>query len=172
MATPWTFPRQLSQHAEPDTETVHIPWHGDFTQPLILNSTIIETAGNLYHIARSPKHDIRNKTWFLKATKFNFSSLPNEIQGIEMKLTSNRRGRIVDECVQLCFNDDLLGKNKADLDLSPEKIYGSPTDKWETKLTATEIADQNFGIMLRFQSHPKWPHRDPIIIYGIELRIH
>jgi hypothetical protein len=163
MTTAWISPTTFSQYPEEGAELVHIPW----------DRTLTSTDGCLEHIARSPKQDIRTKTYYLKATGFNFSNLPTTISGIEVRLTMNRRGRITDDTVDLIVANQALGNNKASLDLSPIKIYGSATDLWSTKnLTLLDVIDSNFGVLFRFQSHPHWPHKDAAFINAVELRIH
>ena len=56
--------------------------------------------------------------------------------------------------------------------MDPEKVYGGENDTWETTLSAQNINDPTFGITLRFQSHPNWPHKSSPIINAVELRIH
>ena len=84
----------------------------------------------------------------------------------------NRLGRITDETVQLCRNNELIGDNHASLNLDLIKIYGSDTDNWNTNLTMSNIQNSSFGVVLRFQSHPNWPHKSSPLIDAVELRIH
>jgi hypothetical protein len=112
------------------------------------------------------------KTWYLQFTGFNFTNLPAHITGIETKIVAQRHGRITDETVQLCNKGVPIGINKGDFDLSPQKIYGGETELWGTGLTADSINDPTFGVLLRFQSHPHWPHKDTAFLYSVEVRIH
>jgi hypothetical protein len=132
----------------------------------------IRTTKDLLHIARDPRHDILQKTYFLKLTGFNFFDFTGPILGVEARLVMNRGGRITDETIQLCLNDNLIGKNMATLDLDVDKIYGSENDSWGINLNMTDIENPSFGIVLRFQSHPRWPHKTSPLIDAVELRIH
>lgn len=173
MATFWTSPTRISQYCETGAELVHISWNNlDIEKISSTNKISIGTNGSLYHIARSPKHDSLTKTYFMKLTGFNFQNLPVSVSGIEMRLNSNRRGRIVDDTIQLIYNNEYIGDNKAIAEIKPIHIYGSSTDHWNTSISISDVQDINFGIVLRFKSHPKWPHNDPMFIDSVELRIH
>lgn len=161
MTTEWTNPATLLQYAEEGAESVHVPW----------DDTLTSTNGSLEHIARSPKRNIRTKTYYLKATGFNFQNLPETISGIELRLSVKRRGRVTDETISLVTNDQ-TSENRATLDLSPTKLYGGEADLWELRNLTQEDLDSNFGILIRFQAHPQWPHKDPAFIDAVELRIH
>ena len=137
MTTAWTSPTIITQYAEEGAESVHVPW--------VNTSMPLSTNGSLEHIARSPKHDIRTKTYYLKFTGFNFENLPQTISGIELKLDVSRRGRVTDETVDLWAMENLL---------------------------LTDVEDNNFGVVIRFQSHPHWPHKDHAFVNAVELRIH
>lgn len=174
MSTNWALPLSVVQYAESGAEDRHISWNDErnFSSIKTKDGSHTKTNRDLLHIARDPKHDIIEKTYYLKLTNFQFSSVPASISGIEVKITMNRFGRITDDTIQLCLNDNLIGQNFADLDLSPIKIYGSQTDLWMTSLTSANISDSSFGIALRFQSHPKWPHKSSALIDAVEIRVH
>jgi hypothetical protein len=173
MTTKWTFPTLCSQYAEEGAENFHIPWDSSSFSSIRSNdSNSLGTMGTLEHSARSPKTDVTNKTYFLKITGFNFIQLPTSLSGIELRLIMNRGGRVTDETVSLCINDTLIGTNNADLDLNPLKVYGSETNLWDTNLTIADVTDPSFGVILRFKSHPHWPHRTGAFIDAVELRIH
>jgi hypothetical protein len=90
-----------------------------------------------------------------------------------MRLTAKRYGRVVDETVQLHTNDAVIGENRAVITTLPTMIYGGETDTWGAgALTATDLRNSSFGVLLRFQSHPHWPHRSPIYLDAVEIRIH
>ena len=84
----------------------------------------------------------------------------------------NRLGRITDETIQLCYNNESIGDNHASLALDLTKYYGGDTNKWNTNLTMTDIQNSSFGVILRFQSHPDWPHKNSPLIEAVQLRIH
>jgi hypothetical protein len=172
--TPWTLPTTVVQYAESGAENYDISWDSDtdFREIKTADQTYIRTVKDLLHIARSPKLDVTMKTWYLQCTGFNFVNLPDTVTGIELQLTGNRRGRITDETIQLCLQDQGIGKNQGNFDLSPKKIYGSMTDLWETQLTKIDIQNPTFGVLIRLQSHPHWPHKDSAFLSSVELRIY
>ena len=89
-----------------------------------------------------------------------------------MRLTMNRYGRISDETIQLCLNDQLIGDNQTNVGLDPIKIYGNDTDKWNAMITLADVQHPSFGVILRFRSHPNWPHKSTPLVDSVELRIH
>lgn len=175
MATDWTNPQLISQYSEPGAENIHLRWDDSngFAGIKTANGTSVGTIGELFHIARSPKPDLTNKTYFIKCTGYNFYLLPESISGIELKIISRRAGRVTDDMIMLTYNDDLLGLNQARLEINPIMVYGGETNLWGSNLiTRSVIEDSSFGIVLRFQNHPSWPHRDPMDLMSVQLRIH
>lgn len=174
MPTPWTLPNSITQYAETGAEDRHVSWLeiDNFSALKNLDKRSIKTTRDLVHIARDPKHDLTEKTYYLKVTNFNFVQLPQIISGIELKISMNRFGRITDDEIYLCFNESVIGQNQASLTLDPIKIYGNSTELWNTSLTVADVKNASFGCIVRFQSHPKWPHKSSVLIDAIEIRIH
>lgn len=174
MTTEWTLPNTITQYAEVGGEDAHVSWLevDNFSSLKGVDNKSVRTTRDLLHIAREPRHDTTEKTYYLKITNFNFTRLPQTLSGIELKISMNRVGRITDDTVQLCLNNDLKGLNHASPDLSLIKVYGSETDMWETNLNMQDIQHPSFGIVLRFQSHPYWPHKSTPLVDSVELRIH
>ena len=174
MASNWALPRLISQYAETEAENAHVSWLevDNFSSLKFKDSKHIRTSRDLLHIARDPKTDIKEKTYFLKLTNFNFDNIPSILTGIEVKITMNRFGRITDDTVQLILNDNHIGDNLADLDLAPIKTYGNSTTLWNTNISASNVLNNTFGIILRFQSHPRWPHKASPLIDTVEIRLH
>lgn len=174
MTSNWALPTIITQYAEETAEDDHISWVevDNFSGLKSIDGRSIKTSRDLLHIAREPRHDIREKTYFLKITGFNFNDVPETISGIEARITSNRYGRITDETIQLTLNDTVIGDNQASLDLNPIKIYGGQDNIWNTNLTTAGILNSSFGLVLRFQSHPRWPHKNSIMLDSVEVRIH
>ena len=176
MTTIWTLPTIISQYDEPgapvDDEMSNVAWDdsSNFQELLNIGNSLL-TKKNLQHIARSPKYDLRNNTYFISLSGFNFVNLPNILSGISLKVTANRRGRISDDTIQLSLNGELIGDNYAGTNLDPIQIYGSSTDLWKTNLTITDIKNPEFGVILRFRAHPKWPHSDGMYLDAVELQI-
>jgi hypothetical protein len=175
MTTEWTVPANIIQYVEPGGESVHIPWDDSRGFDVLKSADIrgVRSLGQLSHIARSPKHDILNKTYYIRATGFDFYNLPEVLSGIELLLLVNRYGRVTDDTVELVLGGESVGENQASLSIAPEKIYGGPTNLWNVKnLSVNDLRDSSFGIVIRFSSHPHWPHKDPVIIGGVRMRIH
>ena len=174
MTSNWALPRNVTQYTEPDADDHHVPWIDvdNFDAIKYTDARSIKTSRDLLHIAKQPRHDLVEKTYFLKITGFNFINLPDVLSGIELRLSMQRSGRISDETIQLCLDNDLLGDNQTNFSLNPIKIYGGETDIWNTKLTIANIQNPNFGVVLRFRSHPDWPHKSTACIECVELRVH
>jgi hypothetical protein len=174
MITNWTLPTNVIQYAEEGGEEAHILWMetDNFHGLKDLDGKSVRTTRDLVHIARDPRHDILQKTYYLKLTGFNFANLPDTLSGIEMRLSINRYGRITDDTIQLCSANGLIGENQASLNLDTKKIYGSDSSIWNSNLDMTQIQDPLFGVVIRFQSHPSWPHRSSPLIDAVELRIY
>lgn len=179
MTTSWTRPTTIRQYSEADT---NIAWRDEqFFELLSASSGSCITVEPLLHIARSPKTDLIFKTWYLELTGFNFTNLPETISGISAIISMDRGGRIIDETIQLTFQGELIGDNRpagimnpitrASL-LAPITNYGSVTDTWDIKnLTLDMVTDPSFGITVRYQSHPHWPHRTAPALRSIQLQI-
>lgn len=174
MTSNWALPTQVFQYAESGAEGFHVSWRevDNFYSLKNLDGKSIQTERDLLHIARDPKKDILEKTYYLRLTGFNFLNVPSSIAGIEVKLTMNRFGRITDDTVQLCLNNELIGENRANLLLDPIKTYGNENDLWETTVLNSDVLNSSFGIILRFQSHPRWPHKSTPMIDSVQIRIH
>ena len=171
--TTWNYPTAVSQYAEPGAELVHINWNEkQFNALASPGAHSLSSNGPLVHLARSPKVDYTNKTYYLVAKGFNFSNIPNTISGIELRLNANRRGRITDETIQLLVNGQPVGDNQATLNVDPIKTYGSNTNLWGLDGLLAENINEEFGVLIRFCSHPHWPHRDGININSVELQIY
>lgn len=174
MTSNWALPTIITQYAEEGAEDAHISWNdiNGFSSLKNLDGKFIKTTSDLVHIAREPRHDITQKTYFLRITGFNFINLPAVVSGIEMKLTMNRFGRITDDTVQLCIDNNVIGDNQATLDLNPIKTYGSQTSVWGSNLTISDVQNSSFGITLRFKSHPRWPHKSSAMIDSVQVRVY
>ena len=177
MTTYWTTPTNINQYAEAGAEEAHIGWN------IISNRNPILTIKPLLHIARQPKNDITMKTYFLSFTGYNFENLPETITGINCRVNMNRHGRIADETIQLTYQGNLIGSNQCmpafdphnhASTLSPITVYGGDISNWEVKdgIGLSTITDTSFGIVLRFRSHPAWPHTTTPQINAVEIQIY
>jgi len=170
MPTQWTYPTIISQYAEVEQ---HIPWtESKFDLIKSNDGQYLTTTKELLHISNFTTNDIKMKTHYLFVSGFNFVGLPNIINGIEAEISILRGGRITDETVQLMFNNEFISDNKADFQLDSVKIYGSNIDMWGTENTIIpDFSDPLFGIGVRYQSHPSWPHRESPKLDYIRLRV-
>ena len=174
MNSNWALPTSISQYAEPGAEDHHVSWIGDnnFQGLTQTYDGYVETSRDLLHIAKQPNHDLVEKTYFLKITGFTFNNLPDVVSGIEMKLTMRRNGRISDETIQLYLDNDVIGDNQASRSLNPVNTYGGENNNWNTNLSIADIQNPTFGVLLRFRSHPSWPHKSSALVDAVEIRIH
>ena len=175
-------PTIVTQYAE--DEATQIQWQIDnlnfLSSPGIGG---VSTVKPLLHIARSPKYDYKNQTWSISCTGFNFNTVPDVISGVSAIIAMNRGGRITDDIIQLCYQGQLIGENKAQPAyimtanqdqslLHPTTVYGGDLDLWKVDdLTANMVTDLSFGIVARYKSHPSWPHSTSPILYSISLQI-
>lgn len=174
MTTNWALPKTIDQYAESGAEALDVSWQevDNFNALKYVNGKYIKTERDIVHIARDPKHDIKEKTYFLRLRNFNFENIPGTISGLEVKVSMNRYGRIFDDTIQLSLNNDLIGNNFAGTDLLPVTIYGNNSEKWNTTLTKTDLQDPTFGVVLRYKSHPNWPHKNSALVDSVQIRVH
>ena len=124
------------------------------------------TVRPLLHRSNSATGGLRDKTWAITCTNFNMNDLPEVITGLQLDLSGQRNGRIIDETIQLTYQGQPIGNNnflyvldsEGHFYLNNQTSYGGPTDLWGVELTPTILQDPSFGIILKFQSHPYYPH--------------
>jgi hypothetical protein len=184
--TPWAFPTTISQITESDA---HIAWDSAGLSYIRFDdASYLRTVKTLQHIPNSFAGDRGMKTWYVLASGFNFKLIPPKITGIIVELKTDRGGRITDDTVQLrtvstwTGYTGAVGDNKANADLGQKKFYGGTMDLWgwdrigytgsllDTVLRQV-ILTPNFGIALRFQSHPFWPHNSTPMIDYVRIRL-
>lgn len=172
-------PSNVEQVSEaPDQE---IGWHQSPTTNLgYLLDSRWTTVSSLSHLANPACGDLRNKTWALKCTGFQMTALPDVITGLQLDINGQRNGRIVDEIIQLTYLGNPIGSNNFEyvtdseghLKITNETQYGGSTDLWGTELTPTMLQDPSFGVILKFQSHPYYPHRCGITVDSVWLTVY
>lgn len=178
-----TMPTLVTQHAE--DESTQIQWDPNNLHILLsASASSLSTVKPLMHIARSPKYDLTDTTWYIACTGFNFSNVPNIISGVTANININRGGRIADDTIQLVYQGEVIGVNQAqpafihtssqDKSLMELKaVYGGENNNWGVDgLTKEMVQDSTFGIVLRYKSHPAWPHKTSPILYSVQLQIH
>ena len=166
MPTKWSYPNTVTQYAESD---VHIPWLNVDENFDEIN--LVRSSKDLVHIANSMMNDYKTKTYFLVCTEFDWVNLPENPTGIELYVNVRRTGRITDDTVQLYLNQP-LGNNLADFQIADIKVYGGETELWGIEgLTKEMIDDPEFGIVLRYQSHPTMPHQTAPYMTHVQMRV-
>ena len=172
MTTQWYYPQTIAQYAEVEQ---HVSWTGEENNYVYLRNadlSYISTTKELLHIANPTTHDLVMKTAYLYLTDFRLAGLPDVISGVQLEVNMRRGGRITDETIQLRYNDEFIGRNSANMPLNDVTLYGSETDLWELdNLTPSILSDPSFGVGIRYQSHPAWPHREHPMINYIRLRV-
>ena len=137
-----------------------------------------KTERDLVHYANLATGDQRTKTVGLRCTGFNIPTY-DRINGIQLRVIAQRQGRIVDETVQLTYNGGTIGKNnfvyrtdsEGHLKLTNDTVYGSDSDLWEADLTPAVVSDLSFGVLLRFQSHPYYPHKQTMYLDSVFMEV-
>jgi hypothetical protein len=171
MTTNWAFAGTIIQEAEVEQ---HARWRGEDTGFSGIKSDLygaINTESDLYHVANPSVNNRKTKTYYLYLTNFNLINVPETISGVEVIIAMNRKGRVTDETVQLRYNNEFIGYNQADFKLDLIKLYGSDTNTWNAEITQSMVLDSSFGVGIRFQSHPSWPHKDTPVIDYVKLRV-
>ena len=177
---PQTFtPTVVVQQSENPTQ--EIGWLSSPTANIgNLLQSVWRTERDLTHFANPATGDLRSRTQSLVCTNFNISDLPEVITGIQVNISAQRGGRVVDEVIQLTYQDSVMGKNKVNymtdseghLPITNESVYGGPTDLWAVELTPDMLRDPSFGVSLKFQSHPYYPHRCGMMLYAVSLTVY
>jgi hypothetical protein len=176
ITSPWALSQTVIQFSE-DPSNVAWDDSGNFVYVKSYDKSYIKTVTPMSHIANSFGGDRRQKTNFLYFTNFKFKNIPIEVTGLEAKILMNRGGRITDDTVQLRYKDQWIGKNYAISSLGMINWYGGWTDTWGVDLKALGdidvnalINDPSFGIGIRYQSHPQYPHFVSPMIEYVSLR--
>jgi len=91
------------------------------------------------------------------------------INGIEVKVLSDKESRIKDSVIQLAQAGSLIGSNKADADAGNVHTYGGSTDTWGTSLTYNDLS--SLQVALKYSSGTI-PHKDSVYVYSVQLKIY
>lgn len=177
----WFSPLSITQNLSEAPPA--ITWQDDWGE---LNSFPISITQDLTHFANSggpgpAMTDIRQKTTMLTFSNFNItmSTIPDTITGIEMMLNIQRNGRVADCDIFLSYQGNNLGLTQVNWsqDETGHLIYfnvndyGGDGNLWGLEsIDPSILLDPTFGINLRLQSHPFYPHRCGCRIYGMTLR--
>ena len=100
---------------------------------------------------------------------FDFFPVTTTVDGIEVKVLSNKDSRIVDSIVQLAQSGSVIGSNKANADAGEIYTYGNSTNLWGATLTYSDLS--TLQVALKYKSG-SIPHRDTSHVYSVQLKIH
>lgn len=150
------------------------------TDPDFLLQKRWRTVKPLVHRANSATGAIRNSTYSLICTEFNMSELPDTITGIELYIQAQRNGRISDYQIQLTHENLPIGENNFKYITDTEghflllnnTVYGGPDDTWGAEITKEMLQDPSFGVILKFQSHPYYPHSCGMIVEAVSITVY
>lgn len=182
MASYLVTPTIITQSAE---SPAHVAWKetdGKLYYLKHFDEQMTNTVGPLFHTANPYAGDRTMKTWYLNFSGFKFiwpqgaTSPTLPITGFEVVVKSQRSGRIVDDTVQIISKDKVIGNNYASINLGMTKIYGGFQDTWGLTFANNNdvlamVLDPTFGVVVRFQSHPSWPHREVPGIDTVLIRL-
>lgn len=138
------------------------------------------TVKPLVHISNPACGDIGSQTVSLVCTNLNATELPDVITGISLRVSGQRNGRVVDKQIQLTYQGNTIGENKVDYEtdseghifLSNDTTYGGETDLWGVELTKEMIQDPSFGVILKFQNHPFYPHSCGMLLETVSITVY
>lgn len=187
--TPFYAPSNIAQveHFNSVTGQPSINWN--HSELAINTNSYAVTQSGLYTISGMWQEKFRSETSELWCTGIPFPQQEGTISGIEVQLNVHRVARVQDLVIQLTLNGELIGENRAsdinpvqsnmytgDYDIAPTPnsdyhVYGSDTDMWGTTLTAADINDASFGVVISFQSNSVMPHRDLVYVDQLAVRI-
>jgi hypothetical protein len=172
MPTNWSYPTTITQVSEVDT---HIPWDasGGFAYLRSPDGQFTRTTQPLVHTPNSFSGDRTMKTSYLNLIGFKFN-VQDVVTGIQVAVHSDRKGRIIDDTVQLRSKGNVIGNNKATRSIIALKNYGGQ-DPWgldfSNTTTVALLTTSTFGISIRMQSHPSWPHCESPGIDFVAIRL-
>jgi hypothetical protein len=189
MITPFYNPTTISQVSIPNeiTGIPSIDWN--FNPTTISPNVYALTKKPLYTISGMWMERFLSNTSQLWCTGFNISNTSSAVLGIELALTVHRASRIEDLIIQLTLKGNLIGNNLASLDnpvqssmytgdntvptpVGDSHIYGGSSNLWGTTgLTAADISDPTFGVVVSFKSNPIYPHSDLAYVDQASIRI-
>jgi hypothetical protein len=187
--TSFIFPATVNQVSIPNEITGwnSIPWHN--LDLVVSTDSYASTTEGLYTISGLWMEKFLTNTNQIWLTNFHIPNTGRTIAGIEFQLNVKRLARIEDLIVQLTYDGDLIGDNRAstinpvqsnmytgDFDAPPVpladyNIYGSPTDLWGATITNAMLSDPSFGVVVSLKSNQIYPHRDLALVNQVALRI-
>jgi hypothetical protein len=137
-----------------------------------------QTVRNIRHISNSSVGAVRERTWFINFLHFKVDeTLPNVITGIKLITKCRRRGRVFDETIAIRYGGNIVSDNKTSYISDVEQhlynndimTYGGEGDLWGAVITSDMVRDPSWGITMRFQAHPMYPHNDGMQVDQVQI---
>jgi len=168
------------------THNSSIDWDG--LEFIVTQDSFARSKKPLYTIPGFWMEKFLSNTSQVVLTNFNIPA-GTTLTGIEFQLGIQRAGRIEDLQIQLTLNGDLVGDNLASrvnpvqsdmytgdftTPLNPVgdyNIYGGPQDLWGTTLTASDVINPTFGVVIAFKSNQIYPHSDLAYVNQVAVRV-
>ncbi len=95
---------------------------------------------------------------------------PGTVTGIELELEITRLARVQDKTIQIWYNGQQLGRNRADLAAADLHIYGSSSDLWDAN--GVDYTSDQFGFIIDLQPHTQYPSSNTVYLRRLILRLH
>jgi hypothetical protein len=171
------YPQSATQHS--DHPDIDIAWaHYPVSYENYLLNSRWKTVAPLKHRSNPASGDLTDSTWSIICTKFQIPTL-EYISGLQLTVNAQRNGRIVDDTIQLTYQGSPIGANNFSYTLDSdghflllnETVYGDETDQWGVELTPEMVSDESFGVILKFQSHPFYPHSCDMFVDSVSLTV-
>lgn len=94
---------------------------------------------------------------------------PGTVQGIELELEITRLARVQDKTIQLWYQGQAVGRNRADLSAGDLHVYGGNSDLWDA---AVDVTDSSFGFLIDLQPHTLYPSSNLVYLRRVKLRLY
>ena len=171
------YPTTVTQTGE-EPNVAWIGTGGDGSNLISIDKKI-RTSKELKHISNPASGDLRDSTYTLVYTGFQISEL-SAVNGVVLRVVAQRNGRIADNTIQLTYQGSAIGQNnfyyqtddEGRLPLFDDTTYGGSEDLWGAELTPELLQDPSFGVILKFASHPYYPHSSGMRIDSVSLTIY
>jgi hypothetical protein len=105
------------------------------------------------------------------STAWDFSPVTTTVDGIEVKILSSKRSRIVDSIVQLAQSGSVIGTNQAtsQINTGNDYTYGTNISVWDATLAYGDLS--TLQVAVKYTSDDT-PHSDTAYVYSVQLKIH
>jgi hypothetical protein len=187
MTTAFYTPTTITQQTIPNeiTGIPSIDWN--YSAPITPENQATSSK-SLYTISGLWMEKFLSNTSQLWCTGLNIPTNA-AVAGVEFELGIRRNARIEDLVIQLTYNGELIGDNRASTinpvqsdmytgdyttPLNPVgdySVYGSQTDLWGVDFSTVNVTDPSFGIVVSFRSNQIYPHRDLAYLDQLGIRI-